>query len=158
MSRFALWLMGAVGVFLGVAGCGRSADPNRPKTVPVTVTVTYNGQPAQGATVTFHPAATQPRGAIATTDAQGRAAMWTFDPGDGVIPGPYKVTISKISAVSVPKPDQTNMAEYEKALQKMQSQPPKHELPEKYNGLASSGLTADVADKGRNEFAFELKN
>lgn len=158
MSRFVLgWLLCAGGV-IGLVGCGKAVDPNRPKTVPASVTVTYKGQPVSGANVTFQPASAEQRGAVAVTDAQGHAAMWTFDPGDGVIPGSYKVVISKVTLISLPDPDKTDPAEYARLEKLAQSTPPKNELPEKYSEAASSDLTAEVAEGGENTFTFDLKD
>ncbi len=158
MSRVVLGSVLCGGILIGVVGCGSSGDPDRPKTAPTSVIVTYNGQPASGATVTFHPASSQQQGAVAITDAQGRAEMWTFDPGDGVIPGAYKVTVSKVTAGSLPDPDTTSPEEYKRLEEQLASQPPKHELPEKYSNAATSGLTADVAESGDNNITFDLKD
>ncbi|TVS12186.1 MAG: carboxypeptidase regulatory-like domain-containing protein [Planctomycetaceae bacterium] len=148
----------AAGLLIGWTGCGSRTDPDRPRTVPASVTVLYLGQPVQGATVTFHPDDSQQRGSTARTDASGRADMWTFDPGDGVMPGSYSVTVSKMTAVVMPDPDSMSPEEYERLAQKMEAQAPAHEVPERYSRVATSGLVAEVTDGEDNQFTFELQN
>lgn len=139
-----------------VAGCGDSRDPNRPRTVPVSVTVTYQGQPVSAATVTFHPAGSQARGATTLTDEEGHAEMWAFEPGDGVIPGDYRVTVSKVAISSLPDRDSVSPEEYEKAERKLAKERPKHELPVKYSQAKKSPLTISVSEDGDREFSLDL--
>ena len=104
----------ALGMF---PGCGGGSGV---KTVPVTATVTYNGKPVSGAAIGFSPAGgaggpaapkapgekvtpqSMPHGAHGITDASGKAKMWTIEPGDGVQPGSYLVTIEKAGKDDVP--------------------------------------------------------
>ena len=157
-----------VGSLIAWIGCGTS---NTSGTVPAAVTVTYRGQPVEGATVTFHPAGSEQRGSVARTDASGRADVWTFDPGDGVMPGSYNVTVTKVVGGLSPDTyaarwggvDQESMspqelAEYEAFMKKAESEPLKHEVPEKYSRPATSDLTAEVSDGGDNQFTFELQD
>lgn len=142
----------------GLAGCGgKPVDPNRPKTVPASVTITYQGQPVADATVTLQPTSGQPRGAMARTDAEGKAVLWTYDPGDGVIPGAYKVTVIKQPAA----PDTSSMTpeEYNKFAETAgNAPPPQNELPAKYADANASDLTLDVAEGADNNATFELKD
>lgn len=158
MSRFVLEFVLCPGLIVAFAGCSGSLDPNRPKTLPASVTVTYKGQPVSGANVTFQPPSPEQRGAVAVTDNQGRAEMWTFEPGDGVIPGSYKVVVSKITVASLPDPETTSPDEYRRLEKELESQPPKHELPQKYSTPATSDLTAEVAEGGDNTYTFDLKD
>src|SRR5258708_2370379 len=73
------------------AGCGS-------KTSKVEGVVTLDGTPVQGATVIFVPE-TGDRQASGQTDADGVFHLTTFNTGDGAVPGTYKVTVSKTSAV-----------------------------------------------------------
>ncbi len=138
-------------------GCG-GRDPDRPRTVPASVTVTYQAQPVEGATVTFHPAEPQQHGSVARTDARGRADLWTFERGDGVIPGSYSVMITKIAAGDVPDPKSVGYEEYLRLVQMMEDEIPHHEVPERYSRASTSGLTAEVVDGGDNNFTFELQD
>ncbi len=134
-----------------LAGCqSRPTDPNRPKTVPVSGTVTYKGQPVEGATITFVSTAGK-RGAVATTDAAGHFTMTTFEPKDGAIPGTYQVSIQKTVLEGAPA---------EEATGKGGEEPPagvaKDLLPAKYKNAATSGLTVEIKEGGTKDLKFEL--
>ena len=78
-------------------GCGK--DPNRPddlpKLYPVSITVTQEGKPLEGATVTLHAKAETKYGTcLASTDASGVAVIRTYG-FKGVPLGQYSVTIEK---------------------------------------------------------------
>ena len=85
----------AIVVCLPLVGCGPSLPAGARPTEPVTVTVTYNGQPVEGATVTFISQDADPVAAYGRTDAQGVAKMKTYVEGDGAVLGKHKVTINK---------------------------------------------------------------
>ncbi|MBP5620676.1 MAG: hypothetical protein J6X44_01545, partial [Thermoguttaceae bacterium] len=65
--------------------------------VPAQGVVTFNGEKVAGATVLFSPKQIggEASSAQAITDAQGVFKMTTLDPGDGVYPGEYRVSIMK---------------------------------------------------------------
>lgn len=155
-------------------GCGRGSVPDRPKTIPVKVTVTYGGKPVQGATVTFvragssqtqapeaaggsSGALTNAQGAVGQTDANGQADMWTFEPGDGVVPGSYRVAVRKMEVLALPNPETVSPEEYTRLAQQM-SAPPKSLLPARYSNIETSGLTAEVAEGSDNSFNFDLRD
>jgi len=148
------WLVALVGLAI-VVGCGGPArDPNRPATVAVTGTVTYNGSPVEGATVTFVTDSKDGRGAVGKTDGSGRFSLTTFDAGDGAIPGSYKVGVAKVELVGVLSEEESN-----KYLERGENPPPpkeRHLVPQKYNSAQNSGLVADVKAEGGNDFTFEL--
>ncbi len=153
----------AVSVLLFVVGCSsQPSGPERPKTIPVTVTVKYKGQPVEGAIVTFKPKSPDGKGATGRTDANGVAKMMTFTAGDGCLPGSYSVTIVKYetaqaSGASAEESEEAYEAEMAKAMEGEEEEeaPPKSLLPEKYAKPETSGLTADVSEQN-NEFTFEL--
>ena len=58
--------------------------------------VTLDGQPLAGATVQFVPEDGS-RPAVGTTATDGTFTLTTYKPGDGVLPGEYRVLISKMS-------------------------------------------------------------
>ena len=91
--------LGGLLVLLTCLGCGSKL----PATKPVTGTVTYLGQPVEGATVMFgRDSRDIAKGelAIGKTDAQGRFALSTHFGSEtdakGVVAGDYAVTISKL--------------------------------------------------------------
>ncbi len=58
-------------------------------------TVTFDGKPVDGATVTFIPTEGKIQPATGRTDAQGKYSLTTFRSGDGAQPGAYQVTVTK---------------------------------------------------------------
>jgi len=77
-------------------GCG----PKNPATVAVQGKITYRGKPLEKAEVQFSPigekAGALRRMAVGEVDSQGVYSLNTFIKGDGVLPGEYAVTISRI--------------------------------------------------------------
>ena len=153
MYRFQLrWFACLAGILI-LAGCGGS-DPDRPETVSATGTITFHGEPVEGATVTFVVESGEGRGATATTDDSGQFELTTFEPGDGAIPGNYKVKISK----TVPE-GALSQEEADAYAEKGQAPPPiraKEHLPTTYKDANLSGLTAEVKEDGENDFPFNL--
>jgi len=137
------------------AGCGGSAvDPDRTETVPVTGTVTHNGEPVEGASVTFMAQSADGRGASGTTDASGEFTLTTFEPGDGAIPGSYRVKIAKTVVEGGPSEE-----EYQAAAARGMTLPQpeaKEMLPVKYKDVNTSQLTAEVKEDDDKEFDFAL--
>ena len=136
-----------------VAGCG-PPDGQRP-TAPVEVTVTYQGKPVDGATVTFV-TSVEPMAANGITDAQGIAQLSTYGVKDGAVIGSNLVTITKTEVDNNAKkkevpPDQADMVGYTPLT------PLKSLLPKKYEMPGSSGLTGEVKS-GKNKFSFDLKD
>lgn len=136
------------------AGCpGPGLPPGARPTNPTTVTVTYNGSPVEGATVTFIDPSDPPAPSYGRTDAQGVAKMATSY-ADGAVAGTHKVTINKSESVGgAPQVDTDDPAYDPDAAYAPSSV--KHHLPVKYNSPATSGLTAEVKS-GTNEFKFDL--
>lgn len=152
MFRSILACLGCLLVLVGCLGCS-SKPSDRPETLPATAIVTLDGTPVEGATVTFH-GGTNQRGATGRTDAQGVAKMMTFEPGDGAIPGKYKVTIQKIEG-----PALTTDVKNDAPPPRPDLAPPvpiKHLVPEKYATPTTTDLTAEVAKGSKNEFTFSL--
>ena len=123
-----------------VSGCG-GAGP-----VPVSGTVTYQGQPVSEVHVTF----LGPDGLVArgTTDAQGQfSKLHPNRPGEGAIPADYVVTITPASDSSA---DPSGTISYDLA-----AAPP---FPTKYMTMETTDLRATVSAGSDNQFTFELKD
>jgi len=149
-----------------LVGCAdKGADVG---TTAVTGTVTLDGQPVEGAGVSFSPKSADGRAAAGKTDASGRFSLTTVTSGDGAMPGSYAVAVSKTSGGGSAAPvltpqDPASMSEEERAafmasVQESQkaSAEIKDELPAKYKSAATSGLTAEVKQGEKNDFTFEL--
>lgn len=89
-------VIGTIGSLLTLPGCG----PRNPTTVAVQGKVTYRGKPLEKAEVQFSPIGEKSgmlrRVAVGEVDSQGVYSLNTFTKGDGVLPGEYAVTISRI--------------------------------------------------------------
>ncbi|MCA9101642.1 MAG: carboxypeptidase-like regulatory domain-containing protein [Pirellulales bacterium] len=108
--------------------------------MPASGVVTYEGEPVEAAQVMFMPSSD--RMATGVTDAEGRFELSTFEPGDGVVIGQHKVTVTKRL------PDPNNDSPYPQFFDA---------LPPNYSNPANSGLSADVTADGENVFLFELE-
>jgi hypothetical protein len=94
----------------GLAGCGPSDDTMRIKLVPVNGTVTFNGQPLEGARVTFSPDDANERstpGGDVTGPAGNYKAM--FRNRSGLAPGMYKIIVEKIVPPAGVKAEDTDI-------------------------------------------------
>lgn len=132
-------------VVVVAGGCSRVRRPPLPQTFPVTGIVSFAGKPLPSATVMFNPVAGDGHGSIALTDATGRYRLTTFTPGDGVVPGDYRVAITKIELGGTASDSPAAVAP-----------DPKNVLPAKYADHSTSGLTATVESKPDNTFDFAL--
>ncbi len=84
-----------------VAGC---ADGDRPELLRVSGTITYRGKPLAGARISFIPADTSSRPAMAVTDQKGRYQLTTYDSFDGAVAGKHAVAIALRAPYDGPKP------------------------------------------------------
>jgi hypothetical protein len=147
-------------LLLASAGCGGSGGSSLEGTVPVSGVITYQGRPLADAAVTLVPSATDnqaARGAFGRTDEDGRFLLMTAQPGDGVLPGNYKVTISKIAAEPEEAPS-TGDADYFDPETARPPAPAVPLVPPKYSSAKTTDLTAEVADESGVELVFDLKD
>jgi hypothetical protein len=126
-------------------GCGRGSSSGL---VPVTGTVTLDGQPLAGATVGFLPQGDlKGGGGGGGTDAAGKYQVLSSGSQKGLLPGRYKVTISR-RLMPDGKPPTTDL---------MPGVPPGQEtLPPQYSDLDKTTLSANVtAGSGPIDFALK---
>ncbi len=151
----------AAGVCFGLAiativGCSGGDEL---KLVPAGGTLTYNGKPLAGASVTFTP--TKGPVATATTGMDGKFTLSTnAKPGAAV--GDYRVAVIAVAASA--KTESVDLTPKEGAPQGvnpyeagLQNQA-KSLIPEKYNNHEMSSLAFTVKAQGENQFAVELKD
>ncbi|MGL4941836.1 MAG: carboxypeptidase-like regulatory domain-containing protein [Thermoguttaceae bacterium] len=85
--------------FVVLCGCGGEERPkDMPPVFPCTLTITQDGKPLEGALVALYnqDAALQKWTAGGTTDASGSVTPSTQGRYRGVVPGKYKITVTKI--------------------------------------------------------------
>ncbi|MGQ9606295.1 MAG: hypothetical protein ACUVTW_08845 [Thermogutta sp.] len=151
VGRMAVVLSGlAVAAIVLGGACNRGS--NKPKTYPVTGTVTLNGKPVPGATVNFTPKEQAPPGqsgpqaASAVTDEQGKYQIGTFAKGDGALPGEYLVSVTKYEGGG-PTGGGGSEEEYRPPRPGEESPVPKNVLPQQYANPNTSGLSVKVEAK-----------
>jgi hypothetical protein len=153
---------------LCVLGCG--ADDGLGTRYSVSGTVTYKGQPVPKARISFIPNGkdSAKQGASGEID-NGSFSLSTLSPGDGALPGDYRVTVSAReidnaalkaeSEKAFAKHGMTNnpgaAAMLPPELQGKMNKEAKSSLPKKYEDPGTSGLTAKVEEHS-NTFKFEL--
>ena len=142
---------------LALVGCA-GAELDYPDTSPVAGVVTLDGQPVADASVVFAPTSHQ-HTATAKTDEQGRYQLTSFGAVEGAVPGPYGVMIIKTELVYPPgtSPPSPTQGDGDGDDEDDGGPSPKEVslIPEQYGKIATSGLTATVAE-GENEFNFDL--
>jgi hypothetical protein len=145
-------LAGAACALALLGGCG---GPGGPELYPVTGTVLYDGQPVEGAVVSF-------RGeqalklATGTTDSQGRFRLTTSKKGDGAVAGRHHVIVSKF--VVEGSADSGPVSMDQAAENPQPARPPRNELPEKYADPARPLLEFTVSPEGPNDFTIRLSD
>ncbi|MEX1230632.1 MAG: carboxypeptidase-like regulatory domain-containing protein [Planctomycetaceae bacterium] len=144
LRRFYGFQFALIGLILTNIGCGGGAD--LPETVPTTGTVKLDGAPLSGVTVQFIPDDAEKRSASGTTDDSGNYSLQTFRPGDGAIPGSYKVTVVRPPADDA-VPDKTAAAPVEEMAG----------IPAKYTSPATTDIKVTVEAAG-STIPIELKS
>jgi hypothetical protein len=140
-----------LGMVLAIGGCGTGpVKPDHiPDLTPLTITVNYNGQPVHDANVLLAPTSGQ-YSAAGTTDQAGRAIMKTDATYDGVVPGEYRVSVTKIETPNVDigetPEDPAKYAEWVKMQESLVVET-RHLIPERYASFGTSELSVTV-DQG----------
>lgn len=130
-----------------VCGCGKSKGPPKVAQIPVTGTVTLDGQPLADADVFFFPP--EGRGAfMGRTKADGSYQLEGVAGSKAVCKGQCSVRISRML-----KPDGTVAGPDEPPAMSDATE----SLPEKYSSQTEPTLTADVPEGG-GKFDFDLKS
>jgi hypothetical protein len=128
---------------LPIAGCWGRVDKfaaRRPKTYPANGRVLWNGEPTEGVLVSLD-SKSHNLSAVGRTDSTGRFTLKTFNPADGAAVGEHGVRLEKIEITG----HDANGTPIEVSV-----------MPAQYADAKTSGLTATVVEKGKNEFTFEV--
>lgn len=151
----------AVAMLSALFFVGCPAGSSNPKTYPVVGSVTKGGKPVAGAQIVFVSVEQGGQSAFATTDAEGKYQLMTFEPNDGALPGTYVVKISKYEGGGAPAGTEVRnlTPEEESKLYNPDEKappPPKNELPPKYASEVTSGLKHTVSTSPTT-FDIEIK-
>ncbi|GAB6166671.1 hypothetical protein JCM19992_26710 [Thermostilla marina] len=156
MWRCIVLLTGAC-LAASLVGCN-SGSSDLPETFPVSIKITYKGQPVEGATVSLVPQTPDGKGASGITDSSGTATVRTFTQGEGALPGTYKVTVIKTQSTA-PEVTGENEEAYEEEMESEGDESafePKDLLPAKYKSAETTDLECTVSAEGDNRFEFDL--
>jgi hypothetical protein len=124
------------------------------KVYPVKGQVNFEGQPMKGGgSIAFIPTGGQV-GAAAGGEIKedGTYELMTYDPGDGSMPGDFRVAITQ---VTVKEPEASPDGSAPKPVDGPNVQP-QDQIPQIYSDYTNSPLTAKVEEKS-NEINFDLK-
>ena len=146
-AKLAVSILVTVGIVL--TGCSSSS---RPRTYPVTGTVTSQGKPLAGAAITFVPTGSEGEAASAITNSNGKYGLTTWRAGDGARPGEYRVKISKQEQQTVDSSKMVKNLSIEEEqkiyVESKKPRPPtKSLIPSKYQDDQTSGLVHTVEKK-----------
>jgi hypothetical protein len=133
-------------------GCAKDKwTAQRPKVVHAGGQVLYQGKPLEGGHVTFSSSVVNVS-AFARTDADGKFRLTTFETNDGAVPGPHRVSVSKVKLVNPLDPSidrTTTTANLPKTERRWM-------IPEHYGSVQTSGLAVDIPDGGKDDIVIEL--
>ena len=125
-------------VCLLLTGCGSGSVSG---TSPVKGKVTYNGQPVEGATISFYSEADGVRPAVAVSGSDGTYELKTLDT-TGAMPGKYVVLVAK---TEIPPELMKEVSMDEAAANAGKPLPqPKELLPTKYHDAAQTPFKVEV--------------
>ena len=155
-------LIGLIVLVFAAAGCNSQRTP-----VPVSGTVTLDGKPVEGATVTFHAVGNDKEGRPASgqTDKSGTFHLKTGNE-HGARPGDYKVviikndlTVPKLNVPSFPDtPEGRNQREHFLWKHFGDNEAPRRNvLPDRYGDLKATPLTCKVPGDGPLHFPLTSK-
>ena len=136
-GRVVVTAAGALCLF--AAGCGKQG------LIPVSGTITWNGEPLScgpqcPGSVTFQPSSGMSgRLAVGSIDDSGEYQLTTFEPGDGIAPGEYQVHVNVMRILVAP--DLSPEASLAEKIGKRE-----RVLPDKYYNGQTSGLTATIKE------------
>ncbi|HWL07041.1 MAG TPA: hypothetical protein VNQ76_01375 [Planctomicrobium sp.] len=126
-------------IFVLLLGCSGKAE-KKPKTIPVSGTVYYQGKPLPKGDVSFEPEqsadAIDVRPATGRIDSNGRYQMSTYVNGDGVVPGNYRVRVVSYKDGG----DSEDIASRRIMA-----------IPLRYGNSKNSGLTISIPEEARRE-------
>jgi len=139
-------LLAALGLIC-VVGCGKRDDrwtQGRPPVYATSGRLLLEGESIADATISFQPLDAAGKPGHAVTDRNGWFKAQTFDPGDGLAEGSYRVAIQKTKIVDA----SGNIVE---VIREPGGLIEKNFLPERYADFAKSGIEITIEAKNKND-------
>jgi hypothetical protein len=141
---------------MGIVAClGCGDDTGLAKRYPVSGKVTYKGAPIESGRISFEPTTPDARPAAGQIE-NGRYSLTTLAPGDGAIPGKYRVTVlsQEIDTSEMKEIAKGGQFHHDKAFAKA-AKNAKNLVPSKYKLADTSGLEKEVKAES-NSIDFDL--
>ncbi len=151
-----------------LTGCG---DSDRPGLAPASGIVRLDGEPVEGASVTFVPV-TGGRPGSGTTDSAGRYSIKTYEDAPGGIVGEHKVSVTKMSgpglyvmqgdapaaAPAAGEDDGSDSLSEIEVFDSTEVEEPQivYDVPQKYMNPNDSGLVITVPAEGSDTLHLDL--
>jgi len=159
IRKIALLCVVALVLTVPFSGCSKSRLKGL---VAAEGVVTFNGAPVEGASVLFAPKSigTEAASATATTDKDGKFKLTTLDPGDGVYPGEYYVTVIKDRVEGGPTLEDAKLSHDEYQAKEAAGefkQVTIRELPATYADMNTSGLIETIPPEGKKNITLALE-
>ena len=152
LSKSILCLSGLV----MLAGCGNDEEGEFPERVRASATVIYNGQPVEGAHVTFAPQTRGGKPAFGSTDSRGFVKLASFGVKDGAMAGKYAVMVSKTQSAA--SADTQETPSFAPPGGRRTRAKVVNVLPTKYKVRKTTDLLAEVVQGNKNDFTFVLSD
>ena len=143
-------------LLLSVGLCAGCHSKRLDGLVPGAGTLTFNGDPVENATIIFVPKNRTANGRSATgmTNPQGKFTLMTLDPGDGLAPGDYHVTVTKVKTEG--GPSEQLLLESFGTYAGPDDRTITYLIPEHYGKIGESGLEVSIPPKGNKEILLDL--
>lgn len=141
-----------------LSGCGMQNRPEgMPRLYPATLTATQEGVPLANASIMLYPQdpAMTPWGTGGYTDDHGNLVVFTYGKYRGVVPGKYKVCVSKLDfdpSTFVGEPTDATMAAYDRAEMMRQG----YDLVDPKLGKQETTTLEVEFQKGKNSLTLEV--
>lgn len=135
-----------------VVGCGDSGGP-----VPLRGTVKLDGRPLAKASVYFIATDSKGRDALGSTDADGVFRLSTVRPGDGALPGTYKVIVQLAAPTNTGAVAATPAEAMQASGAGRKRKQPSVTIPPRYSQPGQTTLEQDVPASGKVVFELQSK-
>lgn len=120
--------------------------------------ITLNGEALEDASITFSPlnAGSTARSAGAVSEKDGKFKIMTLNPGDGIYPGEYAVSIRKFILLG-PEPTEEQIRASSDLGIELPDREMKSLIPDKYESIETSGIKITIPAGGDKKIEIALE-